>query len=61
MRTKVHFLNFDEVLSALRTLGFDVQPVPGVANQMLVRKYGAGAILIRAGEPRQGSGKEGAA
>jgi len=45
MRTKVHFLNFDEVLSALRTLSFDVEGVPGVANQLLVRKYGAGAIL----------------
>jgi hypothetical protein len=51
MRTKVHFLNFDEVLSALRTLGFDVQPVPEVANQFLVRKYGAGAILAHAAEP----------
>ena len=45
MRTKVHFLNFDEVLSALGTLSFDVEGVPGVANQLLVRKYGAGAIL----------------
>jgi hypothetical protein len=51
MRTKVHFLSFDEVLSTLRTLGFDVQLVPGVANQFLVRKYGAGAILAPAGEP----------
>jgi hypothetical protein len=48
MRTKVHFLNFDEVKSSLRTLGFDVQPVPRVANQLMVRKYGAGAILIQA-------------
>ncbi len=46
MRTKVHFLNFDEVLNALRALQFDVQPVPGVANQMMVRKYGAGAVVI---------------
>jgi hypothetical protein len=45
MRTKVHFLNFDEVLSALSTLAFDVDGVPGVANQLVVRKYGAGAIL----------------
>jgi hypothetical protein len=51
MRTKVHFLSFDEVLSTLRTLGFDVQLVTGVANQFLVRKYGAGAILAPAGEP----------
>jgi hypothetical protein len=48
MRTKVHFLKFDEVLSTLRTLAFDVQPVPGVANQLMVRKYGAGAILAQA-------------
>jgi hypothetical protein len=51
MRTKVHFLNFDEVLSALRTLDFDVQQAPGVANQILVRKSGAGAILAPAEEP----------
>ena len=46
MRTKVHFLSFDEVLSTLRTLSFDVQQVSGVANQTLIRKYGAGAVLI---------------
>jgi hypothetical protein len=51
MRTKVHFLSFNEVLSTLPTLGFDVQPVPGVANQVVVRKYGGGAILAPAGEP----------
>ena len=48
MRTKVHFLSFDEVQSSLRTLGFDVQPVSGVANQIMVRKYGAGAVLSQA-------------
>jgi hypothetical protein len=57
MRTKVHFLSFDEVLSTLRTLGFDVQPVPAVANQFLVRKYGAGAILAPSAEPA-GAGKK---
>jgi hypothetical protein len=51
MRTKVHFLNFEQVLATLRSLGFDVEPVPGVANLVLVRKYGAGAILAQAGEP----------
>lgn len=51
MRTKVHFLTFDEVLSALRSLAFDVEGAPGVANQVTVRKYGAGAILVQAGEP----------
>jgi hypothetical protein len=45
MRTKVHFLNFEEIQNTLRTLGFDVQGVPGVANQIFARKYGAGAIL----------------
>jgi hypothetical protein len=51
MRTKVHFLSFEQVLTTLRSLGFDVDPVPGVANQVQVRKYGAGATLARAGEP----------
>ena len=51
MRTKVHFLNFEQVLATLRSSGFDVESVPGVANQVLVRKYGAAAILARAGEP----------
>jgi hypothetical protein len=51
MRTKVHFLSFDEILSTLRTDKFEVQDVPGVANQVLVRKNGAGAILIHAPEP----------
>ena len=50
MRTKVHFLKFDEVLATLRTLAFDVQTAPGVANQVLVRKYGAGAILSQTGQ-----------
>jgi hypothetical protein len=48
MRTKVHFLKFDEVLSTLRTLTFDVQTAPEVASRVLVRKYGAGAILAQA-------------
>ena len=57
MRTKVQFLTFDEVFSTLRTLGFDVQGVPGVANQFLVSKYGAGAVLAKAGEPTEGEKK----
>ncbi len=57
MRTKVQFLNFEQVLATLRSLGFDVDPVPGVANQVLVRKYGAGAILARAGEPSEADKK----
>jgi hypothetical protein len=57
MRTKIHYLNFDQVLSALRTQGFEVNDVPGVANQVSVRKYGAGAIVARAGEPSSGDKK----
>jgi hypothetical protein len=53
MRTKVHFLKFDEVLSTLRTLGFDVQTSPGVANQIAVRKYGAGALLAQAPQAKE--------
>jgi hypothetical protein len=51
MRTKLEFLSYEQILSALRTSAFDVAEVPGVANQVLVRKYGAGAILIHASEP----------
>jgi hypothetical protein len=53
MRTKVHFLNFDEVMASLRSLSFDVEGVPGVANQILVRKYGAGAVLAQAPLPAE--------
>ena len=52
MRTKVHFLNFDEIQTTLRTLGFDVQGVPGVANQIFARKYGAGAVLAHDTNPQ---------
>jgi hypothetical protein len=51
MRTKLHFLSFAEIQATLRTLEFDVQQGPGVANQVLVRKYGAGAVLVHAPEP----------
>jgi hypothetical protein len=54
MRTKLQFLSFEEIPASLRTLEFDVREVPGVANQVLVRKYGAGAILIHAPEPEGG-------
>jgi hypothetical protein len=57
MRTKVQFLTFDEVFSTLRTLGFDVQGVAGVANQFLVSKYGAGAVLAKAGDPTEAEKK----
>lgn len=51
MRTKVQYLSFDEVLSSLRDQAFDVQTLPTVAGQpadrVLVKKYGAAAILAR--------------
>jgi hypothetical protein len=56
MRTKLHFLNFGEIQASLRTMGFDVQDVPGVANQVLVRKDGAGAILVHV--PEEGTKKD---
>ncbi len=50
MRTKVQSISFDQIISSLRSLQYDVQEVPGVANQpaqkrIFVKKYGAGAIL----------------
>jgi hypothetical protein len=37
--------SFDEVLDGLRSVQFDVRPVPNVANQMRVSKYGCAAVL----------------
>jgi hypothetical protein len=36
---------FDEILSELRRLKFDVQDVPGVANQKRITKNGCGIVL----------------
>lgn len=51
MRTKVQYLSFDEVMASLRSQAFDVQSLPPVAGQpadpVLVKKYGAGAVLAR--------------
>ncbi|HEX5236364.1 MAG TPA: hypothetical protein VFW25_13660 [Silvibacterium sp.] len=38
---------YDELLSQLRQLQFDVRGVPSVANQVMVSRYGCGAILGR--------------
>ncbi len=38
---------FDSALAYLRAHGFDVQAMPGVANQMQVRKYGCATVLGR--------------
>jgi hypothetical protein len=48
MPKKVKQRTYDEVLTRLRSLKFDVGEAPGVANQVLVSKYGAAAVLARA-------------
>jgi hypothetical protein len=53
MAKKVKPRSFDEVISQLRSLKFDVREMPGVANQVQVSKYGAAAVLARA---KDGSG-----
>ncbi|WP_446744679.1 hypothetical protein [Silvibacterium acidisoli] len=55
MPKKIKPRTFDEVLSELRSLKFDVREAPGVANGYLVSKYGCAAIL---GRSRDGKGTE---
>jgi hypothetical protein len=40
--------SWDEVLSELRRLQFDVQPVSGVANQQRISKHGCAIVLEKA-------------
>lgn len=40
--------DFDQTLALLRVQGFDVAPYTGIAGAMLVRRHGAGAVLVRA-------------
>lgn len=40
--------SWDDVLSELRRLEFDVQDVPGVANQRRISKYGCSIVLEKA-------------
>jgi hypothetical protein len=40
--------SWDDVLSELRRLQFDVKPVSGVANQQRISKYGAAIVLEKA-------------
>ncbi|HEV2273538.1 MAG TPA: hypothetical protein VGR96_05195 [Acidobacteriaceae bacterium] len=52
MRTKVQSISFEQIVTSLRRLQFDVQELAGVAkpagtDAILVKKYGAGAILAR--------------
>ena len=48
MPRKIKPLTFDEILSKLRSLQFDVREVPGVANRFQVSKYGCAAMLAPA-------------
>ena len=53
MLKKIKPRTFDEVLSGLRSLQFDVRDVPGVANQVWIEKYGCAIVLAR---PAKGPG-----
>jgi hypothetical protein len=48
MPKKVKPRTYDEILTQLRNLKFDVREVPGVANQVQVSKHGAAAVIVRA-------------
>ncbi|MGB6130214.1 MAG: hypothetical protein WBG54_00395 [Acidobacteriaceae bacterium] len=48
MLRKPRTRTFDEVLSELRRLQFDVENVPGVANQVRISKHGCSIVLERA-------------
>jgi hypothetical protein len=48
MPRKVKAPTYDEILAQLRSHKFDVKETPGVANQVLVTKYGAGAVIAPA-------------
>jgi hypothetical protein len=48
MPQKIKLLTFDEAISKLRSLNFDVREAPGVANSFMISKYGAAAILAPA-------------
>jgi hypothetical protein len=53
MAKKVKQPTFDEILTTLRSKGFDVisvQPVAGATSQVQVEKYGCAAILVPAKE-----------
>jgi hypothetical protein len=48
MPRKVKPRTFEEVVSLLRSMQFDVQEIPGVANRVRVSKNGCAAVLGRA-------------
>jgi hypothetical protein len=50
MPKKIKQITYSEVQDRLRSLQFDVAPVPNVANQVQVSKYGCAAILGPGGD-----------
>ncbi len=46
MSRKLAKPSYDQALQILRSQSFDVTPINGVANGMLVSKHGVGAVLI---------------
>ena len=55
MPRKLVRLTFDQALDALRKQGFEVTSYPGNTGGMLVRKFGAAAVLARAQDNAGGS------
>jgi hypothetical protein len=47
-KTTTAVKTFDNALTYFRSHQFDVRDIPGVANQVQVRKYGCGAVLAKA-------------
>lgn len=50
MPRKTKQLTFDEILSSLRGLQFDVREAAGVAGQYRVQKHGCAAVIARASD-----------
>jgi hypothetical protein len=50
MPRKTKQLTFDEILTNLRSLQFDVSEVPAVAGQYRVQKHGCAAVIVRASD-----------
>ena len=48
MPQKIKLLTFDEAISKLRSLKFDVREASGVANSFMVSKYGTAAVIAPA-------------
>jgi hypothetical protein len=49
-KQKAPVQTFEDALTFLRAHSFDVEPLVGVANQVLIRKQNCGAVLTRTSE-----------